>query len=65
MLSIIVRTHIVGGPAFFAKVWLRPGVVLVPWSGGPLVPVVVLWSGGPLVILKYFDLQHLRCSKTR
>ena len=30
MLSIIFRTHI-------AKVWLGPGVVLVPWSCTPLV----------------------------
>ena len=31
---------------------------------GSVLGPVVLWSRGPVVLLKYCNLQHLRCSKT-
>ena len=41
----------IGGPVYFlfAKVWLGPGVALVPWSCGHLVP----WSSGPVVLWSF------------
>ena len=54
--------NILQGSMFFAKVWLCPGVALVPlnliypmvpWSSGPLVlwscGLLVLWCGSPVV----------------
>ena len=39
---------VVTGPFFFAKVWLDPGVALVPWSCG----LSVRWFSGPVTPLQ-------------